>query len=298
MDVSGASGSDRVYLSIITYPDGATHNDVASLLARGAGGARGMDEATLRMILRRTPPCIACLADRAAALAALNTLIARGGDGFAPSLADIETLGPTLRIRDLRLSVNGLEAELWRGPPAVIEPDDIEIIVRARQSEQVKTPGAPLTGQSSLTSYTRPGSSAVALGWGLGGAYGLAAGLYATGGFEIDVSPPEKSVVVHNKLDMHTADGQVFQIDGGKFAYKILGDQRGYSDNTNTDLLCELLTRLSPRAVVDPYFSYWRPPPGYQRLRLAQMKINQEDPAFAFYSRWSALMYRYVMGTT
>ena len=53
---------------------------------------------------------------------------------------------------------------------------------------------------------------------------------------------------------------------------------------------------FTPEAVVDPYFTLWRPPPGVRRLRLPMMKINQDDPNFAFYSRWAALLYRHVMG--
>jgi hypothetical protein len=55
------------------------------------------------------------------------------------------------------------------------------------------------------------------------------------------------------------------------------------------------MTRMTD-AVVDPYFPLWRPAPAFERLRLPLSRLNEEDPAFAFYSRWSALMYRHVMG--
>ncbi len=70
------------------------------------------------------------------------------------------------------------------------------------------------------------------------------------------------------------------------------------SDNVNIDRMCELMSHLAPDAVIDPYFSLWSAPPGYQRLRLKNMRINNDDPAFAFYSRWAALLYRHVMGET
>ncbi|UCD76569.1 MAG: hypothetical protein JSV91_06515 [Phycisphaerales bacterium] len=288
--MTSGSATDRVFLTVITYPEGMSHNDVAELLADGGG----LDAPSLRMILKQTPPCIAGRYDRGSALGALRALIKAGGDGFAPTMADIEALGPTLKIKDLRLGAGGLEADLWRGPSATINPDAIQIIVRAHLSEKILKPRSGVTGTSILTSYTRPGASSVAIGWGMGGAYGLALGLYAGGGFSPEARE-ERTVVLSHKLDIHTADDRVFQIDGDKFAYLILGDQRGYSDNENTDKMCELLAHLSPNAVVDPYFSYWHPPPGHQRLRLLQMKINKDDPAFAFYSRWAALMYRHVM---
>ena len=288
---SATESRDRVFLSVITYPEGMSHNDVAEVLAEGGG----LDAPSLRLILRQTPPCIAGRYGRGAAEGALRALIKAGGDGFAPSLSDIETLGPTLKIKDLRLGAGGLEADLWRGPSATIDPDDIQIIVRAHLSEKTVKPRMGVTGTSILTSYTRPGASAVAYGWGMGGAYGLAVGLYASGGFSAE-STVDRTLVLSHKLDIHTADGCVFQIDGDKFAYLILGQQRGYSDNENIDRMCQMLTHLSPNAVVDPYFSYWHPPPGFQSLRLPRMGINRDDPAFAFYSRWSALMYRHVMG--
>ena len=289
--MAGDSANDHVFLTVITYPEGMTHNDVAELLADGGG----LDAPSLRLILRQTPPCIAGRYPRGAAMGALRALIKAGGDGFTPSLADIEALGPTLKIKDLRLGAGGLEADLWRASSVTINPDEIQIIVRAHLSEKIMKPRSGVTGSSLMTSYTRPGASAIAVGWGMGGAYGLALGLYASSGFSPEARE-ERTMVLSHKLDIHTAGRRVFQIDGDKFAYLILGDQRGYSDNENTDKMCELLAHMSPNAVVDPYFSYWHPPPGHQRLRLPQMKINKDDPAFAFYSRWAALMYRHVMG--
>jgi hypothetical protein len=288
---SPTQSRDQVFLTVITYPEGMSNNEVAEIMADGGG----LDAPSLRLVLKQTPPCIVGRYSRRAAAGALRALNKAGGDGFAPSLSDIEALGPTLKIKDLGLGVEGLEAELWRGPAATIAPDDIQIIVRAHLSEKVTKPQTGVTGSSILTSYTRPGASAVAFGWGMGGAYGLAVGLYASGGFSPE-SPVERTISLSHKLDIHTTDRCVFQIDGDKFGYLILGQQRGYSDNENIDKMCQLLTHLSPRAVVDPYFSYWHPPPGFQGLRLPQMGINRDDPAFAFYSRWSALMYRHVMG--
>ena len=61
------------------------------------------------------------------------------------------------------------------------------------------------------------------------------------------------------------------------------------------DAMLELLKHLAPDEIVDPYYSLWKAPPGYQRLKIEKMKINNDDPAFAFYSRWAALLYRHVL---
>ena len=95
---------------------------------------------------------------------------------------------------------------------------------------------------------------------------------------------------------MHTADGRVFQIDGDKFGFAVLGDMKGHTDNENMDKMLELLDHLTPNAIVDQYFKLFKAPTGYKRLRLDNLSVNNDDPAFAFYSRWTALMYRHVMG--
>ena len=98
-----------------------------------------------------------------------------------------------------------------------------------------------------------------------------------------------------DKLDVHTTDGRVFQVDGDKFGYRVLGDLRKHGDKANMDAMLELLSHLAPDEIVDPYYSLWSAPPGHDRLRLPMMKINNDDPRFAFYSRWVALMYRQIM---
>lgn len=105
-----------------------------------------------------------------------------------------------------------------------------------------------------------------------------------------------RSIQTSDKLDIHTKDGKVYQIDGDKFGFQVLGDLRAHTDKANMDQMCELLSHIAPDEIVDPYFSLWKPPAGHHRLRLPEMRRNNEDPAFAFYSRWAALMYRYLMG--
>ena len=278
------------FLTVITWPEGWDREAIAELLAREAG----LDAPTLRMQLGRPPPMIIGQLDPAAARRATEAIIRHGGDAFAPLLSQIAALGPTLKIRDLRLGGEGIEVDLWRGPPATIDPRDIQIIIRGTMSES-KIAGRGLTALDVLgASSANPRTAPLAIGWGLGGAYGLAFGLYVS--WQAGEFKPERSLHTSHKLDFRTADGRVFQIDGDKFAYAVLGALRGYSDNENIDKMCEFFVHLNPEAVVDPYFRLFRPPPGYRRLRLPDMKINREDPVFAFYSRWAALMYRHVMG--
>ena len=291
---SAAESDPRPFLTIIAWPEGHDRMATAQLLASEAG----MDLHTLRLRLGQAPPMIIGQTDPDAARRAVAAIARRGGDAFAPTFADLARLGGTLKIKDLRLEHGALAIDLWRGLSTTIRPQQIQILVRAhlsstkitRTSSSMHAPGAmPSVGQIHLT------GGALGLGLGLG-AMGLAAAYGAAYTDTSGLGETQRSVETSDKLDIHTTDGAIYQIDGDKFGYRVLGELRGHSDNANMNAMCELLTHLAPDPIVDPYFSLWKPPPGCERLRLPDMKINQDDPAFAFYSRWAALLYRHVMG--
>jgi hypothetical protein len=281
------------FLTVIAWPEGWDREAVAQLLA----GEAGLDLPTLRLRLGRAPPMIIGQVDAPAAAAAVAALTARGGDAFAPTLADLAALGPTLKIKDMRLVDSELEVDLWNGLSTTIRREQVQILIRAHLRKS-----APAAGHPSMYAPGRPASGGrvhfvggVGLGIGLG-AMGLAAAYGASYAANASFGDVRRDVRTSDKLDIHTPDGSVYQIDGDRFAYLILGELRGQGDKANMDKMCELLTHLAPDPIVDPYFPLWRAPAGYQRLRLPEMKRNQDDPAFAFYSRWAALMYRHVMG--
>jgi hypothetical protein len=108
-------------------------------------------------------------------------------------------------------------------------------------------------------------------------------------------SQATREVRVLELLDLHTSDGSVYRIDGDRFEFRALGAMRGHGAKANMDSMCELLGHICPDAVVDTYYELFRPPPGYQKLRMRGATGQRDDPAFAFYSRWAALTYRHVM---
>jgi hypothetical protein len=225
------------------------------------------------MRLGQAPPMVLERVEPAAARAMMAALVAAGGDGFTFGLEDLEALGPTLGIKDLQVAEGALAIDLREGLSTTLTLERIQVLVRAHLSRTVTKRVPPKLTSPQLRHRTWDSIKA-----------------------EIE-SSVVRDVATSDKLDLHAADGTVYQIDGDRFAFKALGDLRGHSDKTNMDAMCELLSHLCPHAVVDTYFKLWRPPPGYQRLELPNMKANREDPAFAFYSRWSALTYRHVMGT-
>lgn len=287
----------RPFLTVVKWPDGWTREEVARLLFE----ASGLDELTLRLRLGIAPPTIVGILTPVDAQNAVKAIVKSGGDAFVASISELEALGPTLKIKDLRLENGIIVVDLWRGPTTTIQREDVQILVRAqlRSIESKRVLPASI-----LNTRVYPGGVGMGnMGSGASaplvlGAYGLAISFAAA--YEVEATADYAGVLrdtkTSDKLDIHTRDGKVYQIDGDKFGYSVLGELRGHSDKANMDSMCELLAHVAPDEIVDPYFPLWTPPPGHQRLRLPNMKINNDDPAFAFYSRWAALLYRHVLG--
>jgi len=252
-----AADEPRRFLSVIALPPDWSREFAARALAQ----AGIMDEHQVRLRLSQNLPVIIGYLREGLASLGAHILIDAGGDAFAPSFDEVLALGPTLKIRDLDLSHGALEVVLWRGPEFRVPFEELSVLVRAT------------VGGSEVK-------------WGLeigGGGPGM---------------PPatkvDRSISYSEKLDIHTADGRVLQVDGDKFGYAVLGAGRGHSDKANTDALHAMLRHFAPEAVPDEFFRLWLPPVEARRMRLHDMKHNNDDPAFAFYSRWVALMYRHM----
>ena len=273
------------YVTVVAWPSGrAVHEVLAALLP-----LTGSDMRTLELRAKGEPPLILGRFPPAVAARVLAGLIELGGDGFTVSMEQLAALGPSRKIRDMRVTDGGLALELWRGPPETLALDRIEILVRAHLSDKLqRSLGEPPGGAIRLPpselglSFASPRLVRV-----LGGRYyGMATAS--------DPEPPE-AVRTSDKLDIHTTDGRVLQIDGDKFGFRVLGDLRGHGDKANMDRTLELLGHIAPKAIVDPYFPLWRRPPGADRFRLPRMHVDNEDPRFAFYSRWTATLYRHLL---
>lgn len=287
MSMASQQNNDSAFLTAILWPKDVERDAVVRAMAQQSG----LDEHTLRLKSRQHPPAILAMVPQEVARRALTALLEHGGDGFAPTMNDLHALGPTLKIKDLRLESGGFVAELWRGATQRIEPKEILALIRGQLSEVKVDPMPELSFD-----YIGQGLSARAYStYSFGGSYGAAVRFSIDYADDFSNARGRRIITTSSKLDIHTHDGRVFQIDGDKFGYRILGEQRGHSDLVNVDRMCELFTHMAPDAVVDPYFSLWHPPPGHDRLRISQRNVNNDDPAFAFYSRWAALMYRHLL---
>ena len=251
------------FLSIVAWPQGWGRSDVAALLAEPGG----LDAPTLSMRLGQKPPMVLERVEPSVAPSMIAALIERGGDGFLFTLADLAGPGATLGIRDLTVGEGILHVDLREGLQTTLRVETVQVLVRARLVSSVRGPRRPVK----LT-----GARVRQRSWD-----SIKAEVESSGDREVSSS---------DKLDLHTSDGSVYQIDGDRFAYQALGALRGHSDNANMDSMCELLAHLCRDAVVDTYYELWRPPPGHE-------KLVDPNPRFAFYSRWAALVYRHIRET-
>jgi hypothetical protein len=295
---TAARQHDVAYLTVISWPRDVERDELISQMTATSG--QTMDEPALRIQCRQLPPCIIGRYPTSAARQAASVILRAGGDAFAPTHSDIQALGPTQKIKDLRLNNGILDIELWRGRPMRVNPRNVQVLIRAKLSEARKSLPMVSMMESWGNVLNHRLYASAALGnslWFWGGSFGLAASLFGPYVHTVEIGnvPLSPDVTTHEKLDIHLNNGCVLQVDGSKFGFQILGDLRGPSDNVNVDKMCEFFVHLAPDAIVDSFFSLWRPPPGAQLIRVPHMRINNDDPAFAFYSRWAALLYRHVL---
>lgn len=274
-----------VYPTVIAWPEGFDQARMIELVA--STGA--MDEPTARMSVNRQPPLILGCVDPVQATAIVDTVLRAGGDAFAPSMASIVALGASLKVRDLRIVNGNLEVDIWRGMTTQIRREHVQFLVRASIKQSAESDRARRIA-SRVSDVVSDQSRFVA--------YGRGARWAAQRHIDRLRDQAHGSTRVSEMLDIHASNGTVFQIDGDKFAYSILGEMKGHADKPNMDALCDLLAHVSPKEVVDNYFPLFRPPIRHELLlRLVpEMRRNEEDASFAFYSRWTALIYRHVMG--
>lgn len=268
------------YLNLISLPPGMNREQGAEFVAdSGVCDAR-----TVWTRLGHACPLILGWFEFEAARSASSTIRAAGGDAFVCTLEEIQALGATLRLKRLsRVDEQSWRAELWRGEPIEFTTDSIWLLVRASIGRST----AGLGGASNVeTAMPRAGLLAADI---LLDTPVTLAGVINMG---MTAKAPEPTRHRSERLDLHLADHAILQIDGGKFDFSVLQSLKGSSDKANVDQVFRLMGQASVESIKDDFFRLWRPPLNLSRFRLPTMLINNEDPAFAFYSRWAALMYR------
>jgi hypothetical protein len=283
---------ESAYLNLISLPPALDRAGVAGLLA-GLGIA---DDKSVHIRLGASPPSILALVPPETAERGAGAIRAAGGDAFVCTLNDVQALGPTIKVKRFWIGDDSwLHADLWREGEIAFSAKDVRLIVRATTGKRAAGFGGAIEMRDQAEAIGRAGAMVVgaALDVLICGPGCIDPYPWGTGS-SVPAPPPGPTAITSEKLDLHHADGRVFQIDGDKFLFDHLGDQRGPSDKGNMDRTVELLRGLLPGAIVDDFFPLWRPPPNLSRFRLPKMTLNSDVPAFAFYSRWAALMYRHI----
>jgi hypothetical protein len=280
--------SQAAYLTVISPAEAAgtaTVRDFVPLL-RGVLGPE-LDRWWSRFVLPL--PAIVGPVPRLMADEAVRVIVAAGGDAFAPTMEEIESLGPTLKIKRLAIEEGpALIAEMWRGGSfEILHPGHVlALVLGGIPDRKVKArPSAVAIEPEEILEHM-----ALPVEMGMFKGMQRAADLFGR------VPRWDVEAEVSFKLDLHTRDGRVFQIDGDKFNFDVLGQGRAQSDRLNARALADLLAHLCTGAVLDDYFKEFKAPMGAQRVRLPMMTMNNDDPEFAFYSRWAGLVYRHVAG--
>ena len=266
-----ASDHNQEYLMLCAWPDGMSRGDVARMLA----GVTKYDPGTLRITIGPQAPSAIGSLESGEAQHAAEHVEQMGGSARSVTLEDLAALGPTINVRDLAVSEERFELKLSDDRSVALEFADLQLLVRGRLRIAEKVPVSSRVRLDSLTIANPIRRKAL-----------------------IENAPPQQreSFKTSEKLDLHVSDGRIYQLDGDRFLYGVLGDSKEYSDIANMNKMFDLISHFATQAIVDDFFKIWVAPPGVRRFRIPGMKAYREDTGFAFYSRWAALMYRHVMG--
>lgn len=270
------------YLSIIEWPARADEERLADVLA----ACTGLDRPTALLRARKEPPMILRRMAAHDAVQAADALHRHGVTAFAATQEAMAAVPDSLRAKSLLPAIGAprpmYTVEAWRGEGRTLLAEQIFLIVRA----QLRT-------KETRTRRESGPSGGFALGYMVGGWAGAAAA--AT--MAQEGSTRHTTVRTHDLIDLYLLDGSRIRIDGDKFNFDVLGDQRGSSDRENADRLALRLASEAPRALVDTNFRTFTCPSEclksfFAATSAGSLMRKSEAPAFEFYSVWCCLMYR------
>lgn len=269
-------------LTIIEAPPGWGDAEFVQVLAL----AGLVDEKTARAKRLREPPCLVGLCETRRARFVVDHVVRAGGDAMCCGMDAIAGLGATVKVKHFDVEPGVLVGTLWKGGAFRVALGDVQVLVRGN---------VRVARKRSAIHDADIGTFGAGYG-GYQSEFSMVTHAQADAELERARSRSRGSTEISAKLDLHASDGTVYQIDGDKFAYLALGDMKTQGDVNNMDRLLDLLEHVCGNAVSDRVFDAFRGPPQLRRFRIPEMKRNNDDPLFAFYSRWIATVYRHVAG--
>jgi len=286
--MNAAVNDPRPFLSVIAWPTGASRASMAQLIAE----TTGIDAPTLRLRLGQAPPSIIGQVDPPAAARAIEAIRAEGGDAFAVTFAELISIGPARPVRSMSVANGVVAMELRNGDHAALRFTDAWLLVQGMIRERGSSSHREPVPHRLHRRIGRSSSIDLAMQLGAAGIAAMLGDGYLAGGSA--AIGHADAVKTRNKLHIHDASGTIYEVEGRRFNFNVLGEMKQYSDRANMEQLCELLSHLAPDEIVDPYFPLWKPPPRYHKLRIEGEKHRADRP-FAFYSRWAACLYRHLI---
>ncbi len=259
------------YLTIAAWPPGWNAAEKVLALVESAGIAPTDAE---RRCVGGVPLVVARI-PLVAARSAEAVLLAKGVDAFALDAAIFAKVGPPRRARRLiALSESSpvkYRVELWRGEPIELNTASVWLIVRAKLRKTT-------LGEVQADAQLVPDPY--------------------TGDYHVETGTTRKKVInINDLIDVYLRDGSRVRIDSSKFNFAAVQGPRSMADASNTDRLALQLATEAPGAIVDTGFdalvgaSVVRPR-DIPRSALERQRFPNDDPAFEFYSVWSAARYR------
>lgn len=259
------------FVSIFGWPAGWERERMIDALAR----CIGIDPADAAMRAAKPPPLAVARMEERPAGAAVRSLREMGIRAFAPTQKQLNGLAAPIHAKRLSAARGSEQAmyavEPWRGETVGLRMSEVSLIVRAAVISRRTTAGDATT-QIRFDSMT--------------------------GTMHLDrVETPPRRTGMAEIIELHTAGGQRFRIDGNKFSFDVLEESQGQGDGVNADMLAKRLIAETPRAAVGSGFATFAPPPGAVRaLDPGAPLARSRMPEFEFYSAWIHILYRLALG--
>ncbi len=259
------------FVSIFAWPAGWSREQQVDALARCVG----IDPADAALRVAKPPPLALIRMEERPAGAAVCSLRDLGIAAFAPTQKQIGGVDRPVLAKRLSAARSAPEAmymvEPWRGEAVGLRMGDVRLIIRAEVASTRSTAGDPTT----VINFDA-----------------------VTGTMHMDrFQSPARKTALTEIIEVYTADGARIRIDGNKFNFDVLGDDRAMADSVNADALVKRLISQAPGARVDTGFAVFSPPPGAVRALDAGAPLARSRmPEFEFYSAWLHILHRLALG--
>ncbi len=283
--------ADRAYVTVLGYPPDMSAREQVVALSE----ALRVDEYTANIASRSPVPAIVKTCSEKDGDEAVRVLGELGISAFAATRRHIERFSNPVEARRLMpalgapspmYAVEPLRPRLHEGGSLVMKDVVVMIVGNIRVTQSESTPADPATGVGYLQlGIVSPEAAAVG---------------YVMNRASDEVTVPGSNISKRTSdrylLDVYTREGRCVRIDTDKFSYDLLGDRKDYTERGNLSLVCERLRSEAPQSIFDVGFPNFRPPPDVltQKSRLAGhavRTVNDNKPAFDFYSPWRVLLY-------